>query len=45
METEETKLTKYINELSLTHKKFTDMGEDIMRANNGTKYLIDFCSN
>ena len=38
---EEIKLAEYINELSLTHKKFTNMGGIIMQANNQKMYVMD----
>ncbi len=41
MDAEEKKLAQYINELSVSHVKFTKLGEDILQANNQTSYIID----
>jgi len=41
MEPEEIKLAQYINELSVSHVKFTKLGEDISQANNQAKYVVD----
>jgi len=41
METEETKLAQYIDELSVSHVKFAKLGDDILQANNQSKYVID----
>ena len=44
---EEIKLAQYIDELSVGHVNFTKLGDDIFRANNQSRYVIDslaFCN-
>ncbi len=41
MEPEEIKLTKFLEKLSTNHMKFTQMGNEIMQANNQAGYVVD----
>lgn len=41
MESDEAKLAQCLKELSILHRKFTKLGEDIISANNQTWYVID----
>jgi len=41
MEPEEIKMTKFLEELSTNHIKFTRMGNQIMQANNQAGYVVD----